>query len=39
VCSSDLGETVYVLLNGVGLLWMLVTGATLLAQRWRRGAG
>lgn len=33
------GETVYVLLNGVGLLWMLATGATLLAQRWRRGAG
>jgi hypothetical protein len=32
------GETVYVLLNGVGLLWMLGTGAALLAQRWRRGA-
>jgi uncharacterized iron-regulated membrane protein len=31
------GEPVYVLLNGLGLLWMLGTGATLLSQRWRRG--
>jgi hypothetical protein len=33
------GETVYVLLNGLGLLWMLATGVTLLVQRWRRGVG
>ncbi|MFW6731926.1 MAG: peptidase [Synechococcus sp.] len=36
------GETVYVLLNGLGLLWMLVTGGLMLLQRWqirRRGAG
>jgi hypothetical protein len=31
------GETVYVLLNGLGLLWMLASGGTLLVQRWRRG--
>ena len=33
-----LGQTLepfYVLLNGLGLLWMLMTGATLLLQRWR----
>ena len=30
------GETVYVLLNGLGLLWMLVTGASMLWQRLRR---
>jgi uncharacterized iron-regulated membrane protein len=30
------GETVYVLLNGLGLLWMLGSGAALLAQRLRR---
>lgn len=28
-------ETVYVLLNGLGLLWMLVTGAAMLWQRLR----
>jgi hypothetical protein len=33
------GETVYVLLNGVGLLWMLTTGGALLLERWRRGVG
>jgi hypothetical protein len=31
------GESVYVLLNGLGLLWMLGSGAALLAQRLRRG--
>ncbi|MFN9621955.1 MAG: peptidase [Cyanobacteriota bacterium] len=31
------GETVYVLLNGLGVLWMLLTGATLAWQRLRRG--
>jgi len=30
------GETLYVLLNGLGLLWMLASGAGLLVQRWRR---
>lgn len=30
------GETVYVLLNGLGLLWMLGTGATMVWQRLRR---
>jgi uncharacterized membrane protein YhaH (DUF805 family) len=30
------GETVYVVLNGLGLLWMLGSGAALLAQRLRR---
>ncbi|MFN9871162.1 MAG: peptidase [Cyanobacteriota bacterium] len=29
------GETVYVLLNGLGLLWMLGTGASMLWQRLR----
>jgi hypothetical protein len=33
------GETLYVLLNGLGLLWMLGTGSTLLWQRLRRGIG
>jgi hypothetical protein len=33
------GETMYVVLNGLGLLWMLATGAVLLVQRWRRGMG
>lgn len=32
-------EPFYVLLNGLGLVWMLVTGAVLLGQRWRRRAG
>jgi hypothetical protein len=26
-----------VLLNGLGLLWMLITGASLVLQRWRQG--
>ena len=30
------GEPLYVLLNGLGLLWMLGSGAALLSQRWRR---
>jgi len=30
------GEPVYVLLNGLGLLWMLGSGVTLLSQRWRQ---
>ncbi|MEO1002558.1 MAG: peptidase [Cyanobacteria bacterium J06638_7] len=30
-------ETVYVLLNGLGLLWMLVSGAAMALQRLRRG--
>ena len=29
-------EPVVVLLNALGLLWMLVTGVTLLIARWRR---
>ncbi len=33
------GETVYVLLNGLGLLWMLATGGALLVERWRRDIG
>ena len=33
------GETLYVLLNGLGLLWMLASGGALLVQRWRRGVG
>ena len=30
-------EPFYVLLNGLGLLWMLISGASLLLQRWRQG--
>lgn len=30
------GETFYVLLNGMGLLWMLATGGAMAWQRWRR---
>jgi len=30
-------ETLYVLLNGLGLLWMLISGGTLVLQRWRQG--
>jgi hypothetical protein len=30
------GETVYVLLNGLGLLWMLASGAAMTWQRLRR---
>jgi hypothetical protein len=33
------GETVYVLLNGMGLLWMLVSGGAMALQRLRRGGG
>lgn len=33
---GDGGETIYVLLNGLGLLWMLVTGASMLWQRLTR---
>ena len=33
--GSDL-EPFVVLLNALGLLWMLVTGATLLLQSWKR---
>ena len=32
------GEPIYVLLNGLGLLWMLVSGALMLSQRWLRRA-
>lgn len=32
-------ETLYVLLNGIGLLWMLVTGAMMAGQRLRRTWG
>jgi uncharacterized iron-regulated membrane protein len=31
-------EGVYVLLNGLGLLWMLATGAGMLVQKWRKPA-
>ncbi|MFN6340134.1 MAG: peptidase [Cyanobacteriota bacterium] len=30
------GETLYVLLNGLGLLWMVSTGALMVGQRLRR---
>jgi hypothetical protein len=30
------GETVYVLLNGMGLLWMLLTGASMAIAKLRR---
>ena len=30
------GETLYVLANGLGLLWMLGTGGAMLWQRWHR---
>jgi hypothetical protein len=29
-------EPVVVLMNAVGLLWMLITGLALLIERWRR---
>jgi hypothetical protein len=29
-------EPIVVLMNAVGLLWMLITGLALLIQRWRR---
>lgn len=36
------GETLYVLLNGLGLLWMMGSGSVLVwqrFQRWRRATG
>ncbi len=33
---GPVGETLYVLLNGLGLLWMLVTGGALAWERLRR---
>ncbi|MFN9546586.1 MAG: peptidase [Cyanobacteriota bacterium] len=33
------GETLYVALNGLGLLWMIGTGFALVWQRLRRGIG
>lgn len=30
------GETIYVLANGLGLIWMLGTGGAMLWQRWHR---
>ena len=30
------GETIYVLLNGLGLLWMLSTGVLILLSKWLR---
>ena len=40
---GEVGETLYVLLNGLGLLWMLVTGGVMAGERlrrsWRRRGG
>jgi hypothetical protein len=40
---GPVGETLYVLLNGLGLLWMLVTGGLMAWERlqrdWRRRGG
>jgi hypothetical protein len=33
------GETAYVLLNGLGLLWMLITGASMAIAQLRRRLG
>ena len=33
------GETLYVLLNGLGLIWMLATGASMVWQRLQRSSG
>lgn len=33
------GETVYVVLNALGLLWMVASGSAMLWQRWRRWLG
>ena len=33
------GETLYVLINGLGLVWMLVTGAAMVWQRLQRTLG
>jgi hypothetical protein len=30
---GDQGKTIYVFLNGLGLLWMLSTGALMLVQK------
>ncbi len=38
---GQIGEPIYVLLNGLGALWMLVTGSVMVWQnlsRWRRQA-
>ncbi|MCP9791068.1 peptidase [Vulcanococcus limneticus] len=32
-------EPIYVLLNGLGLLWMLASGSLLLLQKWQRRPG
>jgi hypothetical protein len=34
---GEVGETLYVLLNGLGLLWMLITGGVMAWERLRRG--
>ncbi|MFM8525205.1 MAG: peptidase [Cyanobacteriota bacterium] len=33
---GDGAETIYVLMNGLGLLWMLISGAAMLSQTLRR---
>ena len=33
---GPVGETIYVALNGLGLLWMLITGTGLALQGWSR---
>jgi hypothetical protein len=35
---GESGKALYVALNGLGLLWMLISGGGLLIQRWRRPA-
>jgi hypothetical protein len=32
------GKTIYVALNGLGLIWMLISGGGLLIQKWLRPA-
>jgi hypothetical protein len=36
---GPVGETFYVALNGLGLLWMLITGTSLALQGWSRRRG
>jgi hypothetical protein len=36
---GPVAEPLYVLLNGLGLLWMLGSGALMLSQRWGRKEG